>query len=63
MVLLRVLINDKGLPAQVEVEKSSGYSRLDEAAVVAMRGARFKPYTESGVALAVWAPAPIVFEL
>lgn len=63
VVLLRVLINDKGLPAQVEVEKSSGYSRLDEAAVVAMRGARFKPYTERGVALAVWAPAPIVFEL
>ena len=63
VVLLRVLINDKGLPAQVEIEKSSGYGRLDEAAVVAMRGARFRPYTENGVALAVWAPAPIVFEL
>jgi protein TonB len=62
-VLLRVLINEKGMPAHVEIQQSSGYGRLDEAAVVAMRGARFKPYSENGVALSVWAPAPIVFEL
>ena len=63
VVMLRVLIDERGLPAQVHVEKSSGYGRLDEAAVAAMRGARFKPYSENGVPLPVWAPAPIVFEL
>jgi periplasmic protein TonB len=63
VVMLRVLINEKGMPVHIEVEKSSGYSRLDDAAVAAMQGARFKPYTEDGVALSVWAPAPIIFEL
>lgn len=63
VVLLRVLINEKGLPARVEIEQSSGFGRLDEAALLAMKGARFKPYAENGVALAVWAPAPIIFEL
>lgn len=62
-VMLRVLIDDSGLPAQIVVEKSSGFPRLDEAALAAMRGARFKPYMENGRALAVWAPAPVIFEL
>jgi periplasmic protein TonB len=63
VVLLRVLIDDNGLPAQIVIEKSSGFPRLDEAALAAMRGARFKPYRENGRALAVWAPAPVIFEL
>jgi len=62
-VMLRVLISEDGLPTHIEIEKSSGYGRLDEAAMAAMKGARFKPYRENGRALAVWAPAPIVFEL
>ena len=63
VVMLRVLIDEQGRPAQVRIEQSSGYGRLDAAAVAAMRAARFKPYTENGMALAVWAPAPIIFEL
>ncbi|MEQ1581502.1 MAG: TonB family protein [Steroidobacteraceae bacterium] len=63
VVMLRVLIDDGGLPAQIVIEKSSGFPRLDEAALAAMRGARFKPHTENGRTLAVWAPAPIIFEL
>jgi len=63
VVLLRVLIDDQGMPAQVMVEKSSGFPRLDEAALAAMRNARFKPYRENGRTLAVWAPAPVIFEL
>jgi protein TonB len=62
-VLLRVLVDDAGRPQQVQVEQSSGHERLDDAAVQAMRGARFRPYTEGGQAFAVWAPAPIAFEL
>jgi protein TonB len=63
VVMLRVLIDADGMPAQVAIDKSSGFPRLDDAALAAMRGARFKPYRENGRALPVWAPAPVVFEL
>jgi protein TonB len=62
-VLLRVLIDERGLPRRVQLQQSSGSSRLDEAAIAAMKLARFRPYIENGVAQAVWAPAPIVFDL
>ncbi len=62
-VLLRVLIDERGQPRQVLLERSCGHARLDEAALVAMKRARFKPYVENGVAQAVWAPAPVEFQL
>lgn len=62
-VLLRVFIDEAGLPRQVLVAQSSGFSRLDDAAVAAMKKARFRPYAENGQATAGWAPAPIDFEL
>lgn len=61
-VTLRVLVDEHGLPRDVVVHKSSGYPRLDQAAVEAMRRARFQPYTENGLALPVWAPAAITFQ-
>lgn len=60
---LRVLIDERGLPRQVLVDKSSGSGRLDDAAITAMKQARFKPYTENGTALMVWVMAPIEFVL
>ena len=62
-VLLRVYIDEAGLPRQVLLAQSSGFARLDEAAVAAMQRARFKPYTENGQPTAGWAPAPIDFEM
>lgn len=62
-VLLQVLVDADGRPSQVRLLRSSGFERLDLAAVDAMRRARFKPHLDNGVAQAVWAPAPIVFEL
>jgi periplasmic protein TonB len=62
-VLLRVYIDETGLPRQVLLARSSGFARLDEAALAAMKKARFKPYTENGQPTAGWAPAPIDFEL
>jgi protein TonB len=47
----------------VLVSRSSGSSRLDNAALTAVRAARFKPYTENGVPLVVWTTVPIQFEL
>jgi protein TonB len=62
-VLVRVEIDAAGLPRQVELQRSSGSPRLDDAALAAVRAARFRPYTEDGVPRAVWSTVPIVFEL
>jgi len=62
-VTLRVLIDEQGRPAELRVQSSSGYARLDEAALEALRDARFRPYAENGVAQRVWALVPIHFDL
>ena len=62
-VLLRVEIGIDGRARQVQVSRSSGSSRLDDAALAAVRAARFKPYTENGTPLVVWTTVPIIFEL
>ncbi len=61
--LVRVLIGIDGMPRQMQVQTSSGHRRLDEAAMAGVRKARFKPYTEDGIAQPVWVLVPIVFEL
>lgn len=62
-VLLRVLVDPHGRPEQVLLLQTSGYARLDDAAAGAARRARFRPYTENGVARTVWVMLPIVFTL
>lgn len=62
-VLIRVEIDAHGRARQVQLTRSSGSNRLDEAALAAVRAARFKPYTENGQPLVVWTTVPIVFEL
>jgi protein TonB len=62
-VTLRILINEKGLPANVQVEKSSGFPRLDAAAREAALRYLFKPYLEDGQAVAIFTLLPISFEL
>lgn len=62
-VRVRVEIDTEGHAQQLRVQQSSGWPRLDEAALAAVRAARFAPYAEGGVPLAVWTVVPIVFEL
>lgn len=62
-VMLRILVNEKGQAERVEVHKSSGSLRLDEAARQAASRARFKPYLEDGRAVAVYALVPINFSI
>lgn len=62
-VLLRVLINHEGRAERIEVQKSSGWPRLDEAAAKAARDALYRPHTENGQAISVWALVPTLFEL
>lgn len=63
VVRLRVLVDEQGRPREVEVAKSSGHPRLDQAAVLAMRGARFQPHLEDGQPRMVWVLAPLNFQL
>lgn len=62
-VVVRVLISPEGRVLEATVQKSSGYERLDEAAVRAVRSARFRPYTENGQAYRALADIPFDFVL
>lgn len=62
-VMVRVLIDVTGRPAQVSLHASSGHADLDQSALSAVRAAQFRPYAEGGVAQAVWVLVPINFVL
>jgi periplasmic protein TonB len=62
-VMLRVLVNERGQAAQVDIQLTSGSPRLDEAARQAVQRALFKPYVEDGRAVAVFVIVPIAFKL
>lgn len=62
-VTLRVLINDRGHADKVEIQKSSGSLRMDDAARTAVLRATFRPYLEDGKAIPVYAIVPINFTL
>jgi len=61
--VLRVLVNARGRAERVELQKSTGSPRLDEAAKQAVLRTLFKPYIEDGKALPVFATVPIKFQL
>lgn len=48
VVELTVLVSADGLPKSIKVSKSSGFSRLDDAAVSGVRRWKFKPGTKGG---------------
>jgi protein TonB len=61
LVVLRVLIDEAGHVARVEVQRSSGFARLDDAARKAVERAHFRPYVENGVPRQALAVVPIEF--
>jgi len=61
--VVRVLIDEHGLPRTVQLARSSGFKRLDDAALAAVRRARFRPYAENGQPQPGWALIPLTFEL
>lgn len=62
-VTLRVLINARGRAEKVDIQKSSGSQRMDDAARTAVMRATFRPYLEDGKAIPVYAIVPINFTL
>ncbi|GJJ02698.1 cell envelope biogenesis protein TonB [Duganella rhizosphaerae] len=63
IVILRVLIGEKGQAEQVVIHKSSGSSNLDEAGRQAAMRALYKPNMEDGKPVPVYALVPINFQL
>jgi protein TonB len=63
LVILRVLIDESGHASRVNVFRSSGHPRLDEAACNAVQRALFKPYVDGGIAHAAIAMVPVEFSL
>jgi periplasmic protein TonB len=60
-VLLRVLVDALGHPSQIEIERSSGFDRLDNAAREAVGKALFRPHEVNGIAQPAQVLIPIEF--
>jgi periplasmic protein TonB len=63
MVLVRVLVSSEGLPDQVELKRSSGSVRLDEAALNVVKKWRFVPARRGNEAVPAWVVVPVSFSL
>ena len=63
IVLVRIFVTSEGLPDQIELKRSSGSVRLDEAALSVVRKWRFVPAKRGSEAVAAWVVVPIAFSL
>lgn len=62
-VVLRVWVDTDGAAREVQLHASSGYPRLDEAAVAAVKRWRFVPARRGDMPVAEWVRVPIPFVL
>jgi protein TonB len=62
-VVVHVLIGADGNAQKVELRRSSGYERLDQAALATVQKWRYVPGKRNGVAEAMWFDVPINFVL
>jgi protein TonB len=62
-VKLKVLVDDRGRPQQVQVAQGSGFARLDAAAVEAVRKWRFVAATDGTKAIQAWTQVAVTFKL
>lgn len=62
-VIVRVFISTQGAPEKAEVRTSSGFARLDQAALEAVQRWRFLPGRRNGTPEAMWFNIPVRFIL
>ncbi|RKZ92498.1 MAG: hypothetical protein DRR19_04090 [Candidatus Parabeggiatoa sp. nov. 1] len=62
-VLLQVKVSQNGRVALVQIKKSSGFNRLDKAALKVVNNWRFVPAQKAGKVVSGWVIVPIVFQL
>ena len=53
-VMVRILIGANGLPVKAELQKTSGFERLDQAALDFVMQSRYKPGTLDGKPTEMW---------
>jgi periplasmic protein TonB len=62
-VRLRVLVDERGRAQEVNVAKTSGFDRLDQAAMEAVRKWRFVAATDGRNAVTAWTQVSVTFQL
>lgn len=62
-VVLRIVVDVHGRLKDAWVQKSSGFARIDQAALQDMRSARFVPYTDDGQPVEVESSALLAYDL
>jgi periplasmic protein TonB len=62
-VILRVFVDDRGLPARVELRSSSGHQRLDQVALETVKQWKFVAARRGDQATSAWVLVPISFSL
>lgn len=62
-VRLKVLVDEKGRPRDVAVATSSGFARLDQAAMEAVRKWRFVAATDGTNPISAWTQVAVTFRL
>ena len=62
-VFVKVLLSPQGRVQAVQLDKTSGFQRLDEAALQAVKHWRFAPATRGGQGVETWVVVPVRFEL
>lgn len=63
LVELRVIVDSRGQPINVEIKQSSGFQVLDREAVKAVRQWRFQPAQRAGIAVAGEVLVPVRYQL
>ena len=61
--IVSAYIDEEGRVQEIQLKKSSGYERLDQAALGAIRQWRFKPGTSNGTPRPMWVNVPMKWEL
>lgn len=62
-VLVDVLVSDQGLAQDARIRTSSGFFRLDDAALSTVLTWRFVPGKRAGVAQSMWFTVPVTFDI
>jgi protein TonB len=62
-VVLRITVDANGQLKQAAVHRSSGFERLDQAALRDIHSARFAPQTEDGKPIEWQALTPLAYDL
>lgn len=62
-VVVSILIGSDGVPQRADLKKTSGFDRLDQAALAVVMKWRYVPGKRAGQAETRWVDAPVIFAL